>query len=260
MNISIGVLAFAGSMAMAGAFVTGTFFTSATFIVLALFAVVCSPLSLSLGKRVRLSSLQVFVLAAVLLAGTSAAVAVAALGSLSVLLVGRPRPQLHQAVAMFTGYPLEALVAGWMFTLTGGVPGEFATGANLVALLFATSSYYLSHTLIAATLAGLEERAALPVVWLERYAWMLPSFLGAGAAAAVVGLVHRWVGLHALVLLVPFVVLLFQHYRLRAERDRLRAELERLHAQAPGGAGRAGSEVPRSGSSTPSPYEPISAS
>lgn len=260
LNIAVGVLAFCGGMALAGAFVTGTFFTNAPFLILALFGIVCAPLSVSMGPRVRLSALQVFVLATVLLAGTPEAIAVAALGAVSLLVVARPRPRFHQAVAMATGYPLEALLAGWAFALTGGQPGDFTTPSSLVALLFATLCYYFAHTLVAATLVGLEERTTVLVVWFDRYAWTLPSFLSAGATAALAGLVREWAGLHALVLLVPFVLLLFQHFRLRAERERergiFRSEMERLRAEAGGGSGGGGGDglgsdprpVPPSGS------------
>lgn len=244
LNITLFTLALLGSLALAGAFVAGTFFTNAPFLILALFTVVCSPLSVSLGARVRLSTLQVFVLAAVLLAGTPEAVMVAAVGGLSLVAVTRPRPSLHQAVAMLTGYPLEALLAGWAFQIAGGQPGEFTTGASLVALLFATVCYYFAHTLIAATLVGFEERTTVLVVWFDRYAWTLPSFLSAGAAAGLSGILVEWAGLHAFVLLVPFVLLLFQHYRMRAQRERereaMRCEIERLREEGGRGAGGAG--------------------
>jgi hypothetical protein len=253
LSIFVGVLALLGSMALAASFVVGTFFTNAPFLILTLFTIACSPLSVSLGSRVRLSTLQVFVLAAVLLAGTPEAVILAALGALSTLVVARPHASFHQAIAMVTGYPLEALLAGWAFTFTGGEPGDFTTGASLVALLFASLTYYLAHTLMAAALVGLEERTPVLVVWFDRYAWTLPSFLSAGATAALAALVREFAGLHAFVLLVPFVLLLFQHYRLRAERDRQRAILEAEIGDSRGGTGQGSRGEGGAGARVPAP-------
>jgi hypothetical protein len=251
-NIALGILALLGGVAVASSFVLSSFFTNAPFLILALFAVMCSPISVPFGARVRLSMLHVFVLAAVLLAGTSEGVLVATIGALSAVLVTQPRVRFHQAVAMVTGYPLEAVVAGWAFLLSGGEPGEFTKVSSLVSLLFASLVYYLAHTLISATLVGFEERTTVLVVWFDRYAWTLPSFLSAGAVAGLVGMLEEWAGLHAFVILVPFVLLLFQHYRLRAERDRerefFRREMDRQRegglppegASGPPGARRAG--------------------
>lgn len=240
LDITVATLALLGGVTLAGAFVTGTFFTNTPFLVLALFAVVCAPLTVVLWRQVRLSALHVFVLAAVVLVGTAEAVGVAILGALALLVVSRPRSAFHRAVALVTGYPLEAALAGGTFWISGGRAGSFDSSTDLVALLFATLVYYFAHTLIGATLAGFEERVAMAVVWFDRYAWMLPSFLSAGTAAALVGLMQRWAGMQAFVLLVPFAVLLFQHYRMRAERDRererFRAEIDRQRSGAGGGS------------------------
>jgi hypothetical protein len=239
MVLALGVSAFLGGVTLAGAFVSGSLFTNAPFLILALFAVACSPLSVSLGARVRLSTMHVFVLAAALLSGTPQAVLIAGLGALSSLVVARPRPRLPQAVALLSGAPLEALMAGWTFSLCGGVPGDLAAPSSLAAMLFASLAYYFTHTLLAAALLGIEEGTPIVVVWFDRYAWTLPSFLSAGAAATLIGIVREWAGLHAFVLLVPFALLLFQHYKLRRERDRERAL--RLSGVGGGGGDGAGS-------------------
>jgi hypothetical protein len=222
-QVALGVAAFLGGLTLAGAFVSGSVFTNAPFLILALFAVACAPLSVSLGAHVRLSTMHVFVLAAALLAGTPQAVLIAALGALSSLVVARPRPSLPLAVALLSAAPLEALLAGSAFALCGGLPGELAAPASLAAMLFASLAYYFAHTLAAAAFVGIEEGTPIVVIWFDRYAWTLPSFLSAGAAATLIGMVREWAGLHAFVLLVPFALLLFQHYKLRRERDRERA-------------------------------------
>ncbi|MEE9219238.1 MAG: hypothetical protein V3U98_09240 [Acidobacteriota bacterium] len=230
-NLLLGLGALLGSATLASSFVLGTFFTNPLFLILVLFALMFAPANVRFGRRVQLSALQVVVLAAVVLAGIPEAVVVAGMGALCLVALSRPRPEFHQAVAIVTGYPLEALLAGWAFTLAGGrPPAEFLTGSGLVALVLASLVYFLAHTWIAATLVGFGEGLTVAGVWLERYAWSLPAFLSAGALAGIIGLLYEWAGLHALVLLIPFVLLLLQSYRVRAERNRFRTELERLRA------------------------------
>ncbi len=231
-SFAVSLVALLGCLSLASSFAVGTFFTSPTFIVLALFAVVLGRSGVWFGSRVLLSAQPVFVLSAALLVGTPQAVMVAVLGALSTIVLARPRMPFHQAVVLATVSPFEALITGWSFSLMGGNPADFRTQSQLVALLIASLVYYGLHTGLAAIFAGLEEGSSTLPLWRERYAWLLPSFLSAGAVAALVAILGKWAGLHALVLLFPFALFLLQGFRVRADRDRqrefFRRELARL--------------------------------
>lgn len=231
-NFAVSLVALLGCLSLASSFAVGTFFTSHTFIVLALFALLLGRSGVWFGVHVRLSAQPVFVLSAALLIGTPQAVMVAALGAFSMIVLTRPRMPFHRAVVLATVSPLEALITGWSFSLMGGDPADFRTQTQLVALLVASLVYYGLHTGLAALFMGLEEGSSTLTLWRERYAWLLPSFLSMGAAAALVSVLAEWAGLHALVLLLPFVLFLLQGFKVRADRDRqrefFRRELVRL--------------------------------
>ena len=231
-SFAVSLVALLGCLSLASSFAVGTFFTSPTFIVLALFALLLGRSGVWFGSRVRLSAQPVIILSAALLIGTSQAVMVAALGALSMIVLARPRMPFHRAVVLATVSPFEALITGWSFSLMGGDPADFRTQTQLVALLVASLVYYGLHTGLAAVFVGLEEGSSTLSLWRERYAWLLPSFLSAGAAAALVAILGEWAGLHALVLLFPFALFLLQGFKVRADRDRqrefFRRELIRL--------------------------------
>jgi diguanylate cyclase (GGDEF)-like protein/putative nucleotidyltransferase with HDIG domain len=79
-------------------------------------------------------------------------------------------------------------VAGTIYGLLGGTPGEFDIWTLPKPLVGAATAYFLINTAMVATAIALSTRQSVLKIWNENFLWSAPSyFVGAGAAALAVG-------------------------------------------------------------------------
>jgi diguanylate cyclase (GGDEF)-like protein/putative nucleotidyltransferase with HDIG domain len=87
--------------------------------------------------------------------------------------------------------------AGTVYIYLGGVPGQFDLGRLAKPLVGAATTYFLINTAMIATAIAWSTKQGVVKVWNENFLWSAPSyFVGAGAAAAAVGVLNfvsiRW--------------------------------------------------------------------
>jgi hypothetical protein len=81
--------------------------------------------------------------------------------------------------------------AGRLYIWLGGIPGHFDPWALAKPLVGAATAYFVINTAMIATAIALSTRQSVLKIWNENFLWSAPSyFVGAGAAAAAVGLLN----------------------------------------------------------------------
>ena len=79
-------------------------------------------------------------------------------------------------------------VAGTIYGLLGGTPGQLDIWTLPKPLVGAATAYFLINTAMVATAIALSTRQSVLKIWNENFLWSAPSyFVGAGAAALAVG-------------------------------------------------------------------------
>src|SRR2546425_8557805 len=93
---------------------------SADFLLLLVFACVAAPHTLNLGHNARLSTLQPFLLGAIVLFGVREAMLLAVVSLAYFWVVGRPRLELHKGLFNLCNFVLSAWLGGHVYYLSGG--------------------------------------------------------------------------------------------------------------------------------------------
>lgn len=196
---------------------------SADFLLLLIAACVAAPHTLRVGRSARVSILPVFVVAAVALHGTREAVLVAGTGALYGLALSRPILRLRLNLVLAASTMMSAWVAGFVFTSTGGLPGDVRSAQSLTALLCAVLTFFVLDTGLASLAAGLARGINPLRHWLRRNLWTLNAHLAGGVLVVLFGTVRDALGVQALFLTVPMVVLVYHLIRAHDARARGRS-------------------------------------
>ncbi len=116
------------------------------------------------------------------------------------------RSPLHQVLFNVGALSLASLGAAGVFAMgfDGGV-GELVTAA--VGLLAGAAYYVVNMGLLSLALA-VEGRERWSRVWHERFAWLLPHYVGYGLVAGVMAIAYHAAGLYALAVAAVPVVLM----------------------------------------------------
>src|SRR5260221_5276059 len=122
----LAVVATLGGMAALESLMHDMHAMSADFLLLLVFACVAAPHTLSLGHSARISTLQPFMLSAIVLFGVKEAVLLAAISMGYFWMVGRPRLSPAKMVFNMCNFVLAAWLGGHVFYCAGGRPGGLA--------------------------------------------------------------------------------------------------------------------------------------
>src|SRR5712691_10511000 len=128
------VLSLGGFAALEG-LTQGPLNLSADYLLLLVFACVAAPHTLNLGHNARISTLQPFLLGAVVLFGVREAMLLAAVSMTYFWIVGRPRLQVHKGLFNLCNFVLSVWLGGEVYRLAGGQVGDVTSQESLVALL-----------------------------------------------------------------------------------------------------------------------------
>ena len=186
---------------------------SADFLLLLVLACVAAPHTLDLGHNARLSTLQPFLLAAIVLFGVKEAVAVAALSMTYFWLVGRPRLHPIKTVFNLCNFVLASWLGGHVFFLSGGRLGDVSSPESLVALLLTTLIFFVVHTGLMSIVVGIEQKIDPFRVWYEKFSWTLNTQLMGASLVILLGMLRPSFGAQVLFLILPFCIMTYQFFK-----------------------------------------------
>lgn len=202
-----------GGVAAVESLMHGMMSLSAEFLLLAVFACVAAPHTLNLGHNARISTLQPFLLIAIVLFGVKEAVLLAAVSMTYFWAVGRPPLQAHKGLFNLCNFVLASWAGGHVFYRAGGQPGDVTSSESLVALLLTVLTFFVINTGLVSIAVGLEQRISPYRVWYEKYSWTLNAQLAGGSLVILLGLLRENFGLATMFLVVPFCVLTYHFYK-----------------------------------------------
>ena len=206
------VLALGGLAALEG-LRHGMLSLSADFLLLMVFACVAAPHTLNLGHNARISTLQPFLLGAIVLFGVREAMLLAAVSMAYFWIVGRPRLHLYKGLFNLCNFVLSAWLGGHVFRLSGGQVGNVTSPESLVGLLLCVLTFFVVNTGLVSVAVGLEQKIDPFRVWYEKYSWTINSQLAGGSLVILIGLLRNHFGLHVFFLMVPFCIMSYHFYK-----------------------------------------------
>lgn len=212
-----------GGLAAVESLMHGVMRLSADFVLLTVFACVAAPHTLNLGHNARISTLQPFMLVAIVLFGVKEAVLLAAVSMVYFWAVGRPRLQAHKALFNLCNFVLAAWAGGHVYYRSGGLPGDVTSSESLVALLLTVLTFFVINTGLVSIAVGLEQGIAPTRVWYEKYSWTINAQLAGGSLVILIGLLRHSYGLATLFLVAPFCLLTYHFYKAYFPRAAARA-------------------------------------
>jgi hypothetical protein len=202
-----------GGIAAFESLMHGVWAPSSELLLLVVLACVTAPHSLDLGHNARISILHPYVMAAIVLLGTSEAVIVAGVSMVYFWIVSRPRLATVKAIFNLCNYLIAAWLAGHVFYGSGGRLGDVGSSASLAALLYAILTFFIVSTALFSVSVALERRLNPFRVWYEKYSWTLNGHLVGGSLVILVGMLRERLGAQVLFLTLPFCILLYHFYR-----------------------------------------------
>jgi hypothetical protein len=206
------VMALGGLAALQG-LLSGSVHLSADFLLLLVFACIAAPHTLNLGHNARISTLQPFLLAAIVLFGVKEAMILAAVSMTYFWIVGRPRVAPHKALFNLCNFVLSVWAGGHAFFAAGGRRGDVSSPESLVGLLCAVLTFFVINTGLVSVAVGLEQRIDPFRVWYEKYSWTLNTQLAGGSLVILLGMLRQSLGAQVLFLLLPFCLMTYHFYK-----------------------------------------------
>jgi diguanylate cyclase (GGDEF)-like protein/putative nucleotidyltransferase with HDIG domain len=212
---------------------------SVQWFVLALLTVLTGSFSVKVSSiNAYISVSETFVLASVLLFGTSAGTAIVLLECLVILLWMRPtKPQAHRVLFNMAAPTVAIWISGTAFYRFSGVPlySQVATPLPhlFLPLLGLTTLYFLLNSWLVAVAVGLEHRQSPATLWWKNFAWLSINYFSGASVAALVVNYTRQLDLSTLAIIVPILSVSYLTFRAamgRAEDSyKHLSELNRLY-------------------------------
>jgi len=202
-----------GGLAVLDTLLHGVGPLSADFLLLVVFACIAAPHTLNLGHNARLSTLQPFMLAAIVLFGVKEAMLLAAISMTYFWIVGRPRVPAYKALFNLCDFVLAAFLGGQVFFRAGGHLGDVASPDSLVALLLAILAFFIVNTGLVSIAVGLEQHISPFRVWYEKYSFTLNTQIAGGSLVILLGILRQSFGTQILFLLLPFAIMSYHFHQ-----------------------------------------------
>jgi len=218
MSLFLATVLALGGLTAVESLMHGMISLSADFLLLVVFACVAAPHSLNLGHNARISTMQPFMLAAIVLFGVKEAVILAAVSATYFWIVGRPRVPAYKAAFNLADFVLSAWVGGQVFFLAGGRLGDVSSPASLLGLLLAILAFFIVNTSLVSIAVGMEQRIHPFRVWYEKYSWTLNTQLAGGSLVILVGILRQDLGVQVFFLVLPFCAMTYHFYKAYFQR------------------------------------------
>jgi len=213
MSVFLGTVLALGGFAALDGLMHGVSHLSGDYLLLLVFACVAAPHTLNLGHNARISTLQPFLVGAVVLFGVREAVILAAVSMTYFWIIGRPRLQFHKGLFNLCNFVLSAWLGGRVFERTGGITGDVTSSESLVALLMCVLTFFVVNTALVSIAVGLEQKIDPFRVWYEKYSWTINSQLAGGSLVILIGMLRQRYGLGVFFLVVPFCIMSYHFYK-----------------------------------------------
>jgi hypothetical protein len=97
-------------------------------------------------------------------------------------------------------------------------------GRVVVLLALAACFFFLTNTVLVATVLSLVETQRFTHVWQQCYFWTFPYYLIGSCVAGMVSFSSQYVGWRTALLILPIMYLTYLHYRLFVERQTAQSE------------------------------------
>ena len=223
MSVFLAAVLTLGGLAALEGLMHGVFSLSADFLLLVVFACVAAPHTLNLGHNARISTLQPFLLGAIVLFGVREAMLLGAISMIYCWIVGRPRLKARKGLFNLCNFVLSAWLGGHVYTLSGGRVGDVSSRESLVALLLCVLTFFVVNTGLVSIAVGLEQKIDPFRVWYEKYSWTINSQLAGGSLVILVGTLREHYGFQVLFLVVPFCIMSYHFYKAYFPKAALKA-------------------------------------
>jgi len=127
----------------------------------------------------------------------------------------RTRPTLPQVLFNVAALTMAITSAHFMYHL----PQIQQVNGNITVLLaLAACFFFLTNTVLVATVLSLVEAKPFARTWQQCYIWSFPYYLIGAGIAGLVTVSSQHVGWRTALLIVPIMYLIYLHYRLFVER------------------------------------------
>ncbi len=131
--------------------------------------------------------------AGLLMLGTSQTMVIAAMSALCQcsFRIREPNPP-HRTLFSMASLVITVYAAGIAYTGLGGTPGHLALWPAVTPLAGAAGTYFLTNTLLVASVIAFSTNAGVSRVWNENFLWSGPGYFVGAAVAAGVVLLHQF--------------------------------------------------------------------
>jgi len=127
----------------------------------------------------------------------------------------KARPSIAQLLFNVAALTMAITSASFIYHLP---QIQQVNGRVVVLLALAACFFFLTNTVLVATVLSLVETRRFAHVWQQCYFWTFPYYLVGAAIAGLVSLSSEYVGWRTALLIVPIMYLAYLHYRLDVER------------------------------------------
>jgi hypothetical protein len=133
----------------------------------------------------------------------------------------RTRPSIPQVLFNVAALTMAITSAHFMYHL----PRIQQVNSSITVLLaLAACFFFLTNTVLVATVLSLVETKPFARTWQQCYIWSFPYYLIGAAVAGLVSLSSRRVGWETALLILPIMYLIYLHYRLFVDRHSTQTE------------------------------------
>ena len=127
----------------------------------------------------------------------------------------RLRPSIPQVLFNVAALTMAITSAHFIYHLP---QIQQVNGRIPVLLALAACFFFLTNTVLVATVLSLVETKPFTRTWQQCYLWTFPYYLIGAAVAGMVSVSSQYVGWRTALLIVPIMYLTYLHYRLYVER------------------------------------------
>ena len=127
----------------------------------------------------------------------------------------KTRPNIVQVLFNVASLTMAITSANFIYHLP---QIQQVNGRIPVLLALAACFFFLTNTVLVATVLSLVETKPFTRTWQQCYLWTFPYYLIGAAVAGMVSVSSQYVGWRTALLIVPIMYLTYLHYRLYVER------------------------------------------
>lgn len=192
------------------------------FIIYLLLALVASTLKVRLPGITGTMSLNfLFILIGVSQLSFSETLALGAIATaMQCVWRARVRPSVPQVLFNIAALTMAITSAHFIYHLP---QIQQVNGRLAVLLALAACFYFLTNTVLVATVLSLVETKPFTRIWQQCYIWTFPYYLVGAGIAGLVSYSGQYVGWRTALLILPIMYLTYLHYRLYIERHTAQA-------------------------------------